>query len=160
MRLVCSLAVFLFTACEISYAEPPTLQPRVSPGNPVTDQVRIDMPLRTLAVPLSSAVLRDLRAGDWDDAAVALLAMNVEGLVGEQKGNWAFVTAWSLVRDDRARDAVPLLGFIQGIDGLPHDDVALLSAEILRADERPIEALAEVESVDTASPRYGRAAVV
>ncbi len=160
MRLVTSLALLLFTACEISHAEPPTIQPRVSPTNPVTDQVRIDMPLRTLAVPLTAPVLLDLRAGDWDDAADALLAMDVEALVGEQKGNWAFVTAWALVRDDRAREAVPLLRFIQGIDGLPHDDVALISAEILRADERPIEALAEVEGVDAASPRYGRAAVV
>ena len=157
MRLVWPLTALMLTVCTPTQADPPRVAPAPSTA-PL--RVRIDAPLRELAVPLSDSVLGHLRARSWTRAADGLVAMDSNSLVGDQKGSWAFVTAWSLVRADRAGEAVPMLPLIEGVSGLPQDDVALLAAEILRADGKLLQAVTSLERVPEHSPRYGRAAVV
>lgn len=114
--------------------EPPSLHLQV-PDDALAARHDFPMPLR-----------QALEGRRWKEAATLLDALDPTTQVGAGKANLAFVKAWVLVRADRARDAAPLLGLIEG-GAVPEAYVALLRGEVDRAMGHRVEALESLRQV-------------
>lgn len=130
--------------------------PPVGEGTPMAV---IGPSLRLPSLELSDDVRTNLRNRRWADASRGLLAMDPNKLVGSQKGDWAFLVAWSLVHSDQAAKAVAYLPLIADADCVPAEYYALVEGEALRAAGKPLEALAALDRVGEETAAWPRAAV-
>ncbi|MCP4810436.1 MAG: lytic transglycosylase domain-containing protein [Proteobacteria bacterium] len=108
-------------------------------------------------VPMSDPLRKALAGRRHSTAANLLLAIDTSTLSGSQVGDVAFLTAWSLLRANRANDAIPLLEVVRSAEHVPQAYLALTVGEILVADDRHAEAAAALEDVDPASVIWPRA---
>jgi soluble lytic murein transglycosylase len=105
--------------------------------------------------------LRDaLRQGQWTTAAQRLAQIPIDAQPGRRKGTLAFLRAWALVHAGRAAEAAPLLGRLDGADGVPDDHLALARAEILLATGEPLAATQALATIAPDSPIGPRAMLV
>ncbi len=116
--------------------------------------------LRSPALSLAAPLRRALRLGRWDTASRELLALGTDAFAGGSRGDWAFLAAWSLVRADRAEEAVPLMGLVEGAKTPPPAYRAQLRGEVLLETGEPLKALQELSQIPDDHPLYGRAAVL
>jgi soluble lytic murein transglycosylase len=157
MRPLPFVSVLLSWSCDPSTGAPPAAEA----APPTSEEtVSIGPELRAMTWPVSDAVLADLRARRFAPAADALRRIDPGTLLSEDRPQWAFVTAWALVRTDRAADAAPMLSFLTPDAELPAADVSLLTAEIRLATRDFTGAIAAADEVAADAPRWGRAQVV
>lgn len=158
----------LFLAAVVALAQTPEAPPPaqvavVQPTLPATGPtaeplVVVGASMRQLAMPLERELLADLRHRSWASAAQRLGRMDPDGLVGAAKADWAFLRAWSLSHAGRGEEAAALLSLMAGTRA-PEAYVALVKGEVLKGQERWLEALEWLDKVPGSSVVYPRAAV-
>jgi soluble lytic murein transglycosylase len=126
--------------------------PRVPSGVPVPEEVR------GLALDLPQPVRDALRKGDWNAAREGLLAMDHASLVGSQRADHAFLLAYTGVRTGHAAELGWLLPEIDAAPTPPAAYKAEVRAEVWRATERPLDALAALDEVPDDAAIAARAA--
>lgn len=122
-------------------------------------RARVGPGLRNPALTLPDAIGSALRLQQWGRAADALIRLGPEAFLGGQRGDWAFLVAWSLIHADRAAEAAPYLPLLEGADAVPAGYAALVRGEVYRATGQPLQALEWLERVSEAYVIWGRAAV-
>lgn len=130
-----------------------------APEQAPEQMLSIGAPLRTLVVPLPDKVLDAVRAQRWDDALLALRAMDLSGLVGPQKADWAFLVGWCAVHGKDPASAADVLPLLEGVNHVPPSYLALVKGEILLGQGKALEALPWLEDVDSRSIIAPRAAL-
>ncbi|MCK6502594.1 transglycosylase SLT domain-containing protein [Myxococcota bacterium] len=93
------------------------------------------------------------------DAVAALQAIRPMDLPGAAVGDHAFLLAWSLVRADRAAEALPLLQVVANSRTAPEPYRLLVEGEVLLAAGQPVQAAATLGRVDRAAVIWPRARV-
>ncbi|TNE87731.1 MAG: outer membrane protein assembly factor BamD [Deltaproteobacteria bacterium] len=150
MRLTGRLALFalaplLAVGAVLTPVGEHTADAATAPSEPEGDgRVAIGPELREPALDLPDAVREDLAGRQWDAAATGLLKLGEERLA---HGDTAFVAAWALVHADRADEAAPLLDALDKASLAPDAYVQAIRGEILREEERNVDALAALEAV-------------
>jgi len=81
------------------------------------------------------------------DALTALQLVRQSELNGRARANHAFLMAWSLLRADRAEEAVALLAKVEQSNEAPKAYRLLTEGELLLADGRPMEAAARLSEI-------------
>lgn len=119
--------------------------------SPVLTQPALDLP---------AGVHDALRTRDWTTAAAGLQKIDPAHLVGGQKGDLAFLVAWSLIRADRGAAALPYLPLIDGADSVPPAWAALVKGEVLWKAGQSLDALPILEAIPADSGAWPRATVV
>lgn len=122
--------------------------------------VEVPDALRVPAIPLTPVTLGSLAGGDWGKAVAGVRLVAREGLSAGQVADLAFVEAWALVRDGRAREAEPLLAAMAGPGTAPLPWLALTRGEVLHAVGRELEAIDALAAVPIDAPTVARAGVV
>ncbi len=105
---------------------------------------------------LSDSTRSHLRLRQWAEAAADLGAMKPDELDADARAAWAFVLSWCLVHSDQAAKAAPYTPLFEGSGHIPADYAALVRGEVLLAQDKPAEALAELQKIPdgaTLSPR-------
>lgn len=126
-----------------------------------TDPMVVTSPvLAGPALTLPDSVQTALRARDWSTAAAGLQKIDLKSLVGGQKGDLAFVLAWSLVHADRGASALGYLPLIDEASDVPPAYAALVKGEVLRATDQKLEAIAAFETIGADSGAWPRATIV
>lgn len=110
-----------------------------------------------LALPLPEAATTALASRKHGDAVAALAPLGTAQLPGASLGDHAFLLAWSLVRADRAKEAVHLVDAIRSSKNAPEPYLHLTVGELLLADGRHVEAAAELARVDRQAVIWPRA---
>ncbi|MCB9777731.1 MAG: transglycosylase SLT domain-containing protein [Alphaproteobacteria bacterium] len=108
-------------------------------------------------LPLDDALVQALAQRKHGDAVELLSRMGTSELPGRAVGDHAFLQAWSLIRADRAEKAVPLLDVVRESRTAPAPYLHLTLGEILVADGRFVDAVAELEQVDDSAVIWPRA---
>lgn len=111
-------------------------------------------------LPMTPELRTALAERDHAAAATGLTAMDKSKLSGEQVADQAFLLAWSYLRAERPKDAIPLLQMVQASEDAPPDYKALTVAEILYADGKNVEAAAALAAIPATSRLYPRAQLV
>jgi soluble lytic murein transglycosylase-like protein len=122
-------------------------------------RVHIGPALRGEALALPDDVVAALIDGDVDTAAAALVGVDLDDLSARDRGDWAFLTAWTLVRAGRGAKAAPYLTLLDSAEDAPESYVALVRGEVLRATDEPIAALEAFAQVPEDSGAFPRAAI-
>lgn len=123
-----------------------------------TPTVAIPLAERAPAFAMPEATREALRTRRWADAVAGLQKVDPATLVGDQKGDWAFVLAWALTHAKRPSEALPYVALIADAPTVPADYAALLEGELLRATGDNVGALAKLEAVPATSGAWPRAA--
>jgi soluble lytic murein transglycosylase len=150
-------ALLLPIASWFALAGSSSLTVGADPGPAPTAQVGPSMRGPAITVPV--AVTDALLAADWPAAATALVAAGPDAFQGSDRSDWAFLTAFALVRAKRASDAAPYLTLIEGSDDIPAAYVDLLRGEVSRAAGDNPAALAAFDLVPTGSAAWPRATI-
>ncbi len=112
------------------------------------------------ALPLPLDALDALASRDHATAAAALATVDTRELRGDQVGDHAFLLAWSLIRADRAGDAVHLADAVRGAEHVPAAYLQLTVGELLLAQGEAVAAAEALAWVDDSSAIWPRAALV
>lgn len=113
---------------------------------------------RGMALPLDEGLLDDLRQRDWAAALRRLERVDLDGLVGGEKSDWAFLRAWAMVRAGRGAEAAGLLPLVEG-GRAPAAYVALVRAEVEMAREDWLPALEHLAAIPESAVIHPRAAI-
>ncbi len=111
-------------------------------------------------LPLGLDALDALAARDHAAAFSALQTMDPNRLSGRQFGDFTFLLAWSLIRADRANEAVHLTDVVRKAEHVPQAYRQLTVAELLLAAGEPVEAAAALAEIGPAATLWPRAALV
>ncbi len=127
---------------------------------PAAPTTRLSPGLAHPVLPLGLDALDALGTRDHSAAAAALDAVDTGRLSGRQVGDHAFLLAWSLIRADRAAEAVGLVDVIAAAEHVPHPYRQLTVAELLLADGEPLAAAEALVGIDEGATLWPRAALV
>ena len=111
-------------------------------------------------VPMDEALAKALAGRRHTTAASLLAGVDTTSLSGDQVGDVAFLRAWSLVRANRASEAIPLIEVVRSAEHVPPAYLQLTVAELLVADDRHAEAAAALDGIDPGAAIYPRAQLV
>ena len=112
---------------------------------------------RKLALTLPKAAQAAIEKRAWAEAARELAKVDSQKLLGDQKSQWAFLSAWSLVQSGQAAEAKPLLTLFQGAANVPHAYSAVTAAAIHRKTGDLDAALNDLGAIRSGSPLETRA---
>ena len=99
------------------------------------------------AFPQGPELWEALAERNHSDAADLLGSMDLSSLPGPSVGDHAFVLAWSLIRAERADEAIPLLSRLEAATSVPEDYMALTRAEIHLARNAPVRAARSLSTI-------------
>jgi soluble lytic murein transglycosylase len=122
--------------------------------------VALDPAWTQTSLPLSPQVLADLADRKHTAASGVMADMDTSALSGAQQADHAFVLAWSLIRANKAKQAVDLLPLLSKSTTAPADYLALTRAELLAADGEHVQAAAALADFPTDSVLWPRAMLV
>lgn len=120
--------------------------------------VLIGAPLRAPALDLPEPVRAALRRGQWAKSAELLGRLGPDAFTGSDRGDWAFLLAWSHIHTDHPERALPLVPLLEHTTA-PSSYIALVRGELYRSQDDGVEALRWLERVPPTSSIYPRAAV-
>ena len=112
------------------------------------------------SLPLSDALAEALAERDHSAAIAGLAALKTSDLSGRAAAELNFLKAWTFIRADRADEAVPLLQTIDKADRVPATYRSLTRAELLLADDRPVDAARALEDMPEDAALWPRAALI
>jgi soluble lytic murein transglycosylase len=135
------MLTLLLAFCTLSLASP---LPAPSPDDPT---VLVGPALIESRISMTPALLTALGARNHADAILMLQGMPASALDGRARADHGFLLAWSLLRADRAKEAIELLGKVQSTTEAPKSYRLLTEGEILLAAGRPQEAAARLSEV-------------